>query len=120
MCYLHRTYDVLPTGKDGGGDIFLSIGNTLTIVQCKRYTAPVGVAIVRELYGVLLSLRADAAILASTGGFTRGVADFASDKPIQLLGLEQIIELHKSVGSNATNEIARVGWVERSATHRLN
>lgn len=87
-------------GKDGGVDIFLSTGNKSTIVQCKRYTGPVGVAVVRELYGVLLSLKADAAILASTGGFTRGVEGFARGKPIQLLGLGQIIELHKSAGSS--------------------
>ena len=67
-------------------------------MQCKRHTGAVGVAIVRELYGVLQSSKANSAILASTGGFTKGVLDFVKDKPIQLLGLREIVDLQKSVG----------------------
>lgn len=87
-----------PYGRDGGIDLFVQQNGISTIVQCKRYTGPVGVAIVRELYGVLQSSEADSAILAATGGFTQGVFDFAEDKPIQLLGLREIIDLQKSVG----------------------
>lgn len=87
-----------PYGRDGGIDLFVQQKGKSTIVQCKRYTGPVGVAIVRELYGVLQSSEADSAILAATGGFTQGVLDFAKDKPIQLLGLREIIDLQKSVG----------------------
>lgn len=87
-----------PYGRDGGIDLFIQQKTKSTIVQCKRYAGPVGVAIVRELYGVLQSSEADSAILAATGGFTQGVLDFAKDKPIQLLGLREIIDLQKSVG----------------------
>lgn len=87
-----------PYGRDGGIDLFVEQNGKSTIVQCKRHTGAVGVAIVRELYGVLQSSKANSAILASTGGFTKGVLDFAKDKPIQLLGLREIIDLQKSVG----------------------
>lgn len=89
-----------PYGRDGAIDLFIQQNGKSTIVQCKRYTGRVGVAIVRELYGVLRSSKANNAILASTGGFTQGVLDFTKDKPIQLLGLREIIDLQKSVGHN--------------------
>ena len=87
-----------PYGRDGGIDLFVEQNGKSTIVQCKRHTGAVGVAIVRELYGVLQSSKANSAILASTGGFTKGVLDFVKDKPIQLLGLREIVDLQKSVG----------------------
>lgn len=71
-----------------------------TIVQCKRFSKPAGVAVVRELYGVLRDCEVDDALLACTGGFTQGVYDFVKGKPIKLLGLKEIIELQKSLAQD--------------------
>jgi hypothetical protein len=95
------TVEVTKYSRDGGIDIYLQHSGKSTIVQCKRYSSAVGVATVRELYGVLQSVDADAAILASTGGFTKGVVDFVKGKPIELLGLHKIVELHKSIETSS-------------------
>ena len=98
--YMRLSYQVelTPKGRDGGIDIYLKKDNTSTIVQCKRFSNPVGVAVARELYGVLLSSKSDGAILACTGGFTKGVRDFVQGKPISLLDLKDIISLQQSIG----------------------
>jgi len=88
---------VTPASGDGGVDIWLDGPNGRQIVQCKAYGKPVGPAVVRELHGTLMHFRVNYAILASTSGFTRGAIEFASGKPIKLLGLSQIIEMQKSV-----------------------
>lgn len=89
--------DITSYGRDGGVDLILDKNNTTTLVQCKRHTKPVGVAVARELYGVLHDKKGDDAILACTGGFTQGVRDFTVGKPIKLLGLKEIIDLHMSL-----------------------
>lgn len=107
LARLHRklgyVVKLTPYSRDGGIDIYLSRAGENTIVQCKRYNNPVGVAAVRELFGVLQSTQAHRAILVSTGGFTKGVREFVRDKPIELLDLQQIIDLQgKLEGVNET------------------
>lgn len=85
--------DLTPASGDSGIDIYLAKDGRRIIVQCKAHAAPVGPAVVRELYGTLTHHGADEAILASVGGFTQGVFDFVRGKPIQLLDLEGIVEM---------------------------
>src|SRR5215213_9454961 len=60
---------VTPTTRDGGKDIYAvaksSVGSFLYVVECKKYAPgrPVGVALVRNLYGVVQAERASAGIL---------------------------------------------------------
>lgn len=97
-------YDVetTPASGDKGIDLLLSRGGQRTIVQCKRLSNPVGVAAVRELYGVMVHFRANNAILACTGGFTQGVVDFATGKPIKLMGLAEIMQMQASSATAGT------------------
>ncbi|MES2920993.1 MAG: restriction endonuclease [Verrucomicrobiota bacterium] len=77
-------YDVelTPPSRDGGRDLMLvqkaSIGSILTLVECKRYAKgrPVGVEIVRSLYGVVEEERASKGLIATTSHFTKGAVDF--------------------------------------------
>ncbi len=107
---LFRNHDynveVTPASGDKGVDIAMTKGDKLTIVQCKRHKRPVNPAVVRELYGALLHTGADEAILVCTAGFTSGVYDFAQDKPIELIGMDDIIRLQNTVA-----EISEVGGV---------
>ncbi|GAH44709.1 unnamed protein product, partial [marine sediment metagenome] len=70
-------YSILLT-KDGGKDICAASKNTLGsflyIVQCKKYAPnrPVGVELVRELYGIVQVEKATAGIIATTSYFTKG------------------------------------------------
>jgi len=68
--------------KDGGRDIFAyhsdSIIKNLYLVECKRYSHenPVGVKIVRELYGVVEAEQATARLVVTTSRFTKGALGF--------------------------------------------
>ena len=88
--YRYFGYQVRSTPKSGdqGIDLILTKDGKTTIVQCKGQKGPASPAVVRELYGALVAFRADDAILACTGGFTRGVSDFVRDKPITLSPLQ--------------------------------
>ena len=94
--------ELTPSSGDGGVDIWLHEGSKKAIVQCKAHNKPVGPAVVRELHGTLLNWGASRAILASLSGFTRGVHAYVRNKPIQLMDLDAIIALQRSLGSRET------------------
>ena len=68
------------------------------IIQCKRYSGSVVEPIIRDLYGVITSERANKGILMTTGYFTKSAIAFAEDKPIELIDGEQLNILLKSHG----------------------
>lgn len=78
---------------DGGVDIILEKNNVITYVQCKAHKKAVGPAVARELYGTMKHSSVQNGIIASLGGFTKGVYDFVDDKAIDLIDLEDIIRL---------------------------
>ncbi|MCD4819540.1 MAG: restriction endonuclease [Candidatus Cloacimonetes bacterium] len=68
--------------RDGGKDIYITdksgIGTFCYIVECKKYRPdrPVGVEIVRSLYGVVEAERVNAGILITTSNYTKPATDF--------------------------------------------
>ena len=90
--YRQQGYEVqsTPISGDEGLDLIMRKNGEKTVVQCKSHKAPVGPAIVRELYGSMVATGADNAILACTGGFTKGVRDFAKGKPIELIAASEL------------------------------
>lgn len=74
--------ELTPRQKDGGRDILAYMnteyGRHLYLVECKRYNAdhPVGVEIVRGLYGVVEYERATAGLLVTTSKFTAPAVEF--------------------------------------------
>ena len=60
------------------------------IIQCKRYAGSVGEPIIRDLYGVVTSERANKGILITTGHFTKSAIAFAEGKPIELIDGEKL------------------------------
>lgn len=93
-----------PSSGDQGVDLILKRRGTTTIVQCKGHQSPVGPAVARELYGSFHHFGADRAILACTGGFTRGVKEFLRDKPIALLSASELAALGDIVSSGSVAE----------------
>ncbi len=73
---------VTPQTRDGGIDIFAAkkeqLGAFLCLVQCKKQkpSIPVGIAVVRELYGVLQAERATYASIFTTSFFSKSAIDF--------------------------------------------
>ncbi len=85
--FAQQGYEVTLTAasKDGGADLYVfdrrGVGSFLYLVECKKYRVdrPVGVGIVRQLFGVVQALNATAGIVATTSHFTRGAATFAGE-----------------------------------------
>jgi HJR/Mrr/RecB family endonuclease len=77
-------YDVELTRqtRDGGKDLYAvhhsSLGDHLYLVECKRYAPdrPVGVDIVRSLYGVVQQERATMGVVVTTSYFTKAAREF--------------------------------------------
>lgn len=99
--YRRRGFSVelTPLFKDGGVDIWASrhdaFGELLYLVECKRWAParPVGVEVVRGLYGVVAAHDASAGVVVTTSGFTRGAVEFRRDRPyrLQLTSLSDLI-----------------------------
>lgn len=76
-----------PISRDGGVDIFAAksdlAGNFLYFVQCKRNSPnnKVGVAIVRELFGVVNDKKANGGIVATTSYFSKPAIEFQQRNP---------------------------------------
>lgn len=82
---------------DGGIDIIAYNHQPLLsgkyIIQCKRYSGSVGEPIIRDLYGVVTSERANKGILITTGYFTKSAIGFAKDKQIELIDGDRLNDL---------------------------
>jgi len=65
------------------------------VVQCKAHRSLVGPHVVRDLYGVIHHTRASFGIIVSLGGFTRGAVEFARDKPILFVDLDDLIAMQE-------------------------
>ncbi|MBS0155133.1 MAG: restriction endonuclease [Nitrospira sp.] len=71
-----------PKTRDGGRDILAfhhgAAGQHLYLVECKRYAQnkPIGVELVRSLYGVVEHEKATAGMLVTTSRFTRDALEF--------------------------------------------
>ena len=71
--------------RDGGKDIILyadgPTGHNMFYVECKKYDKenPVGVRLVRNLYGVVEAEKATAGILVTSSSFTKDAREFAKD-----------------------------------------
>lgn len=81
-------------GADGGIDLVLTKNGKKSIVQCKRWkTFSIGVPLIRELYGVMTSERANDCIFVSSGNYTAEARLFTEDKPIWLIDGNELLEM---------------------------
>jgi len=75
------------------------------IIQCKRYAGSVGEPIIRDLYGVVMSERANKGILMTTGHFTKSALAFAEGKPLELIDgtkMKDLLRQYNLSGANHT------------------
>ncbi|WP_100656992.1 DUF2034 domain-containing protein [Alteromonas flava] len=85
-------------GPDGGIDLELRKGTEVVLVQCKNWKAQkVGVNVVREMFGVLTDSNADRVIVICSGWYTQQAINFALDKPIELVGANELASLIQGV-----------------------
>ncbi len=94
--YRNRGYKASVTSYsgDGGVDVVLfDKSNNKIFVQCKNHKNPISPATIRELYGVMMANGVSKGILIGSGGFTKGVYDFARNVPIKLIDINGILKL---------------------------
>jgi restriction system protein len=90
-------------GPDGGVDVKLIKGNQTTLVQCKQWRSKnVGVAVIREMFGVMTAESASKVVIICCGGFTRDALSFAENKPIELIGGAELLSIVKEIQNNST------------------
>ncbi len=84
---------------DGGVDIELRGHGQKVLLQCKHWRAQkVGVRVVRELLGVVVSENADKGIVVTSGSYTEEAKDFARQNPqIELVDERGLAELIQTV-----------------------
>ncbi len=92
----HQFNAVVTRGSaDGGVDIQVTRNGLKGVVQCKAHMACAGPHVVRDLYGVINHTRASFGIIVSLGGFTKGAVEFARDKPILFVDLDDLIAMQE-------------------------
>jgi superfamily II DNA or RNA helicase len=88
-----------PASRDGGIDLIASRRDALQIetrllIQCKNHQEPVGIAVIRELRGVVPDRAAGATpVVACPGGFTAEATAFASEAGVHLWGPDELRQL---------------------------
>ena len=98
-------------GPDGGVDLELYQGKDKYLVQCKQWkSSKVGVAIVRELFGVMSAEGAVGGFVVASGTFTQEAKAFAEGRSIRLVDarrLRSIIASHATAPVTASEGIPR-------------
>jgi hypothetical protein len=86
---------VTPGSGDGGVDIEVTRNGLRGVVQCKAHMECCGPHVVRDLYGVIHHTRVSFGLIVSLGGFTKGAVEFARDKPILFVNLDDLIAMQE-------------------------
>jgi len=100
-------------GPDGGVDLALRLGSDLYLVQCKQWKAMrVGVATVRELYGVMAAEHAVGGFVVASGDFTNDARQFAEGRSIELVGTDLLLDLIEETAGES------IGGIRANITDR--
>jgi Holliday junction resolvasome RuvABC ATP-dependent DNA helicase subunit len=90
--------ELTPTTGDHGIDVILRKDGQEVVVQCKQWDGAIGEPVLRDFYGSMVALRADAGFVVTTSNFTSQAEAFAKDKPISLYDIDAIVALCLRVG----------------------
>lgn len=106
--------ELTPAQKDGGRDIIAyknEKGKQEQLrIECKQYSKPVGVELVRALLGVVADEKVNKGVLVTTSRFTKSAKDFARKNPrLEIISAEELIPLlNTHLGTNWTLSIERI------------
>jgi restriction system protein len=104
-------------GIDGGIDLIVTRNGEKTFVQCKHWReGKVGVKPVRELYGVMVSGRAQNGILITSGRFSDAALEFAANKPLQLISGSECAQMFRNFQRSARQSQGRSNTVPNEPT----
>lgn len=102
--------DVTSIGADGGIDIKITDknGNMLAIGQCKSWNKPIGVNLVRELYGVMASEKIKHGIFLTTSVFSQDAISFANNKALLLIDGDELVNLINGLKDDDKSRIDKI------------
>lgn len=86
--------EVTRAGGDNGIDIIVNNEKESFIVQCKAHRSKIGPSAIRDFYGTMIHYGYEKGVFASLSGFTSGAIEFAQDKNIMLIDVNDIIINH--------------------------
>jgi restriction system protein len=113
--FRRKGFSVIETGgggADGGVDLMLIRGMDRYVVQCKQWCArQVGVAPVRELFGVMSANGAVGGYVVTSGVFTDEAKRFADGREIELIAGEQLARLIREQGAAALSPDTKLSQV---------
>jgi len=97
-------------GADGGIDIKIhdKNGSLFAIGQCKSWAKPIGVSLIRELYGIMASERANYGIFLTTSTFSQEAIKFAENKRLILVDADEFINLISELKEDDKRKIDRI------------
>jgi len=84
------------------------------VLQAKRYTRPVDVAAVRDLYGTVMNEGANRGILVTTSSYGPDSYEFAKDKPISLVDGPNLIAMLRRHGRMFRIDLAEARRLENT------
>lgn len=103
-------------GPDGGVDLELHMGSDKYVVQCKQWkVSKVGVATVRELYGVMTAERAVGGFVVASGSFTDDAKAFAEGRSVKLVDARRL----RAIIGNASPAAQKTPVVESKVEDAL-
>lgn len=86
------------SGGDGGIDLQIRKKGVVGIVQCKHWRSRVGVTVIREMFGVMVSEGVDKVVIIGTHGFTKEAHLFArKNQEIELICGQKFMQMINSV-----------------------
>lgn len=90
---------VTKASGDQGADIIASKSGTTTVIQCKRYTTPVGNGAVQEAVSARFHYATQRACVVSNSVFTSSARELAASTGVVLLHHSDLPELYRILGA---------------------
>lgn len=84
---------------DGGVDVVVEKQSEKIYVQCKHYNSPVGVSVLRELFGVVKSDKVSGGILVCLVNPTKGAQEFAQNNGIGIITAKELASKSASISN---------------------
>ncbi len=99
--------DVTKTGADGGIDLRITDkrNRLIGVGQCKAYNSIIGVATVRELFGVMASEKVEMGYFFTTSTFSNDAISFADKNKITLINGRDQLKTIKSFTNEQQNNL---------------
>ena len=79
-------------GADNGMDLLITKNGKQAVVQCKHWKGRVGVAVVREMFGLMHAQQHEQVFIVALSGYTKAAKEWANGKPIRLISGYHLVQ----------------------------